>query len=308
MQISLLLFKQIVSMFLMIMMGYILVKTRLIKGEESKGISMVVLYLVMPCVIINSFQVEYSSETVHGLLLAFLAAVLIHVILLVLIYPLGKLCKLDEVEKASVIYSNAANLIVPIVTVVLGEEWVIYSCAFISVQLILLWSHCRSMLSGEKGFEVKKVLGNVNMLAIGVGMVLFFTGIRLPKVLADTVSSVSAMVAPASMFVIGMLIADVKLKEILMNRRIYFIMTLRMLVFPMIMLFVLKYSGLYRLAENGRTILLVSLLAAMTPPASTVTQMAQVYGRDARYASAVNIVSTFVCIVTMPIMVYLYML
>lgn len=308
MQISILLFKQILTMFIMIIMGYALVKTNIIKGEESKGISKIVLYLVMPCVILHSFQVEYSPQIVKGLLLALGAAIAMHLILLLLTYPMSKLWKLDAVEKASVIYSNAANLIVPIVIVVLGEEWVIYTCAFVSVQLLLLWSHCRSMLSGQTKFELKKVLSNVNMIAIAIGLVLFLTDLQLPGIISNTISSVSGMVAPASMFVIGMLIAEMRWKDIFSNKRIYFIMCLRMLVFPLIMLLLLKYSGLQNLVENGETILLVSLLAAMTPPASTVTQMAQVYGCDARYASAINIMCTIVCVITMPVMVYLYLL
>ena len=40
--------------------------------------------------------------------------------------------------------------------------------------------------------------------------------------------------------------------------------------------------------------------------ASSITQMAQVYHKDAQYASAINVVSTVLCVVTMPLMVTLY--
>ena len=70
----------------------------------------------------------------------------------------------------------------------------------------------------------------------------------------------------------------------------------------------LKFSGLASFAENGSQILLVTLLATITPSASTITQMAQVYGKDARYAGAINVITTLFCMITMPIMVYLYQL
>ena len=63
MQISILLMKQILELFLMILMGYVIVKTGLLKDEDSKVISKIVLYLIIPCVIINAFQVEYKFET-----------------------------------------------------------------------------------------------------------------------------------------------------------------------------------------------------------------------------------------------------
>lgn len=80
MEISLLLMQQIAELFLMILMGYVIVKAGLLKGEDSKVISKIVLYLIIPCVIINAFQVDYTSEKVQGLLLAFAASVMLQVL------------------------------------------------------------------------------------------------------------------------------------------------------------------------------------------------------------------------------------
>ena len=92
----------------------------------------------------------------------------------------------NPVEKASVMYSNAANMVIPVVMSVLGDEWVLYSSAFVSVQLVLLWTHCKSMLSNEKGFELKKIYTNINLIAIFIGILLFITKIHIPSVLQGT--------------------------------------------------------------------------------------------------------------------------
>ena len=136
MHISILLMEQIVELFIMILMGFIIVKAGIVKDEDSKVLSKVVLYLIIPCVIINAFQVDYTSETVKGLLIALTASVILQVMLLVIISIMGRLFHLNEVEIASVYYSNSGNLIVPIVTFILGQEWVLYGCVFMSVQLI----------------------------------------------------------------------------------------------------------------------------------------------------------------------------
>ena len=78
MTISILLMKQIAQLFLMIFMGYLIVKTGIVEDTDSKVLSKIILYLVIPCVIINAFQVDYTSDTVRGLLLAFIASVLTH--------------------------------------------------------------------------------------------------------------------------------------------------------------------------------------------------------------------------------------
>lgn len=58
---------------------------------------------------------------------------MIQVLLLIIISIAGKLLHLNEVEIASVYYSNSGNLIVPIVTFILGQDWVLYGCVFMSV-------------------------------------------------------------------------------------------------------------------------------------------------------------------------------
>lgn len=114
--------EQIVELFIMILMGFIIVKAGIVKDEDSKVLSKVVLYLIIPCVILNAFQVDYTSETVKGLLIALTASVILQVVLLVIISIMGRLFHLNEVEIASVYYSNSGNLIVPIVTFILGQE------------------------------------------------------------------------------------------------------------------------------------------------------------------------------------------
>lgn len=251
MEISILLMEQIAELFLMILMGYIIVKTGLLKGEDSKVISKIVLYLVIPCVIINAFQVDYTSEKVKELLLVFAASVLLQVILLAAVWGAGKVLKLNEVEATSIYYSNSGNLIVPLVTFILGKEWVLYGCVFMSVQLVFLWTHGKNTISREGKWDWKKIVFNVNMISVFAGVVLFFTKIRLPEIVDQALSSVGSMIGPASMIVTGMLIAEMNLRNIFENVKVYFISFLRLVVIPVISLAILKISGLVNIHPDG---------------------------------------------------------
>ena len=86
----------------------------------------------------------------------------------------------------------------------------------------------------------KKFILNINMISIAIGAILFFTRIRLPELITNTISSVGNMIGPASMIVTGMLFAGMDLKAIFANKRVYFISALRMLVIPLIALFLIK--------------------------------------------------------------------
>ena len=84
MQISLILAQQIAELFLILLIGCVLVKVRLLKSADSRVLSIVMVYAVMPCVIINAFQVDYSPAVVTGLLYAFALAIALHALLLLL--------------------------------------------------------------------------------------------------------------------------------------------------------------------------------------------------------------------------------
>lgn len=306
MHISLLLMEQIIQLFLMIFMGFVIVKARLLKSEDSRVLSVIVLYLIVPCVIINAFQVDYTKDTVQGLLIALAASVLTQIVLLIVISVFGKLIHLNEVEVASIYYSNSGNLIVPIVTFILGKEWVLYGCVFMSVQLVFLWTHCKKIISREASYDWKKIVLNINMISIVIGVILFFTRIHLPSDINSTLSAVGSMIGPASMIVTGMLFAGMDFKQIFANKRVYFVSFFRLIIVPVIALFLIKCSQLSTFSSNGNKLMMIVFLAIITPSASTVTQMCQVHGNDSQYASAINVVTTLLAIVTMPLMVMLF--
>lgn len=107
--ISLILAEKIFSLFLTMFMGYAVVHWGLLHAEDSKTLSLISLYLISPCVIISAFQVQYTPDVLHGLLLALAAAVLLHVGIIVVVNLLGHALHLDAVEKASMIYSKPAT-------------------------------------------------------------------------------------------------------------------------------------------------------------------------------------------------------
>ena len=296
MELSILLMEQIAKLFIMIFMGYAIVKMGFLKDEDSKVLSTLVLYLIVPCVILNAFQVDYTPEKVSGLMLACIASLLLLFILLPIVNLIGKVLHLNEVETMSIYYSNSGNMIVPLVAFMLDEEWVFYACVFMGIQTIFFWTHCKNVLSHEKGFNLKKIFTNINIITIIAAIVLFFAKIRLPEIITGTLSSVGAMVGPASM----------NIRKVLTNKKAYFIALMRLIGIPFIALLILKISGLVGWNADGKKILLIVFLAIIAPAASTVTQMSQVYGNDSRYASTINVLTTLGAIVTMPLMVLVF--
>jgi predicted permease len=306
--VAYLLSQQIIQLFLMMFCGFVLVRSKLLKSTDSKTLSILVVYLICPCTILNAFQIEYSSEAAANFLLAVGSAVTIHILLFLIVYGLSRIFHFTNIEKASLIYSNAGNLIIPLVTAILGEEWVLYASAFMVVQLFIIWTQGKSLVEGRKGSDLKAILTNVNLIACFVGLALFLLHIQLPSLLRNTVKTLGSTVGPVSMIMLGMILAGTDIVSMARGKRIWIITFFKMIAVPCLVLLIMKFSGIANLTPQGETIIYISLLATMTPSATTVTQMAQLYDQDVSYATAINTITTLVCIATMPLMTMLYYL
>jgi predicted permease len=205
-----------------------------------------------------------------------------------------------------VLYPNAASLVIPIVGFILGEEWVIYTCAFVVVQLCCIWTHGAHMFSGEQGFHWKKILLNPNIVSIAVGVTIFATGLRLPDFVTDVTSSLGGVFGYVAMLGGGMTAATINLKTMLKKRRLYLTVAMRCVLLPLLALVLIRCALPFLTVANADRLLLVSFLASMTPAATTIMQLAQLHGTEPDYAVSINVATTLTACLTMPLFVALY--
>lgn len=305
--ITLLLIEKIASLFLIMAVGFALVRLRLLKTGDSKTLSVLSVYAICPCAFISATQVDLTSDVLQGFLFAIVCAIVLQVGQILLTKILAKPLHLSPIERAASIYSNCGNLIIPLVGFILGDEWVVYSLAYMSVQTILIWTHGKSLISENHHIDVRGVLLNINLLAVAAGIVLMVLGIKLVEPFNTFTYDMGQMIGPAAMLVTGMIIGGMDLRQIVANKRVWLVAFIRLMLIPAIVTLVLKFSGIVTLVANGESILLITLLATITPSASTTVKMAQIYEKDAPYASAINVITTLGCILTMPIWVALFM-
>lgn len=300
------LFQQILMLFIMMGFGFGIVRLKLLKSTDSKILSILSVYLIMPCVNLNAFQISYTPEILKGFLVAVGVSLLLHILFFFFCGFLKTVLHMTEVERLSVIYPNAGNLVIPLVASLFGEEWVIYASAFMSVQLFWQWTHARSVMSRQTGVDLKKIFTNINLWTVIIGMTMFLFQIKFPSVPAGVIKSMAGMIGPISMIMIGMMIGGANLLSIIKNKRIYYVAFFRLIVIPLIGMVVLAITGKLLTFENETTILTIVLLAMITPVSATTTQLAQLYDNEVEYCSAINVMTTLLCILTMPLMIALF--
>ena len=118
---------KIASLFLIMLAGYVVVRCGFLRAEDSHTLSVLSLYLICPCSIISAFQIDSTPEIRSGLMLALIAGLVIQLALVLVVTLLKKPLRLEPVEQTSIIYSNSGNLIIPLVSALLGPEWIVYT-------------------------------------------------------------------------------------------------------------------------------------------------------------------------------------
>ena len=220
----------------------------------------------------------------------------------------NKFFKFNVVEQASVMYSNASYLVIPIISAILGPEWVIYTCGYVCCQTTFTWTHLVSLMSGENRISLKNIVRNLNLITVAIGMILFITQIRLPAMILDPISSIGSCVGAMSMLTLGMSLGNADFKEIFSNGKAMLVVVCKLIVFPIIITTVLVLIRLGRIFDGAQTVLLITVLTTASPTGVIVTQMAQLFDRDKEYAGIINVMGVIFAIFTMPFMAYYYLL
>lgn len=306
--LSLALLEKIGSLSIYIILGFIAVRCKVMKYEDSKAISSFALYFVTPCAMLDAFQYEYSSSKLLGMGISMLGVLVVCVVFAVLTVLLRKPLKLSDVDYLSMMYPNAGNFMLPLISMALGGDWVIYCCPFFMVMNLMLFTHCKSVLSGQRGFHWGMIFKNVVILSAFAGFAMFLLNWKLPGIVGSVVSDFGSMMGPLYMFIVGMIIGNADLKPIFLNKRALLICFGRLVLFPVVSMLVIRVSGLLSIHPDAQKILLIVVLTAGAPTAVMVTQFTQMYRstEEAEFASSVNIISSLLCLFTIPCLSQLY--
>ena len=306
MDLSLALMSNIAVMLIWVLVGYLAVKLSVLKTEDSRLLSSLTIYIFCPCMILMAFQIDLTPERLHGFLYAMAFVFVIYIVWIVITQLIKKPLSLDPVDTTSLVYSNVGNLVIPLVSMTLGEEMTFYAAAIQVPFNLLFWTHGNSILQEQAGVNWEKLLKNINLIAVFLGLILLALQVRIPEIMKKTLNGLSACVAPCSMMSVGLVLAGTSVKNIFTCKRAYGILLGRLIVFPLIALGILWCSGLLNHHPELTGILLISFMSLAAPTASNVAQMAVIYDQRTTEASIYNILSLFFCVLTIPLIIWVY--
>lgn len=293
-------FRQVCILFLLMGVGFALNKTKKLTKTVNKYISDIVVTIVAPCVIIQSFERDFDPSMLKNLLLSLAAAVALHTVMIIAVHftVRGDNEKSTRVLKFAAVFSNAGFVAIPLQSALLGTDGVFCGAAYLAVFNIALWSYGIFEISGDKSLITpKKLLFSPGIIGILIGVAIFITSAKLPYVVDSTLGYISALNVPLPMFLVGYYLADTDILSALKDIKIYFCIILRLLVFPLAGLAVMYLVGL-------RGIVLTSTVIALSAPVgATASMFSEKFDGDTDLSVKLVSISTLLSIVTMPIVV-----
>lgn len=306
MEISLILLSKLTSMMLMAVVGYAVVKIGVLRQDDSRVLSALLVYVLQPCMLIRCFMIDLTADRLRGFVTTMLFGFAAQFLWIFLTWITKRPLHLRAVDRSTLIYSNCGNLILPLVSMALGDDMIFYCSAYTVSFNILFWTHGYSLIRGDRGINIKKLIKNPTLIALLIGLVLMVTGIRLPTVIDSALEGFQNMVAASSMMLVGMVLAGSNLRTVFMNKKAYFISIGRLFILPIITLLLLYATGFLQRNPELAPMFLISMLAVSAPSASSNVQLAVLYDRDPLDASIYNVMSTLFCMFSMPLMILLY--
>lgn len=298
MNIAALLLNQIAIMFILMAIGYGLYKLKFISDQGSKDIGKILLYLVIPIVIVNNFMIDLNAENVEALIHSTVISFICMVIAMIISYIFFG--KRDGIANFSSTFSNAGFIGIPLVQATLGANAVFYISIMIVMINVLQWTYGVFIITGDSSvMSLKKIVTNPIVIAVILGLLVFLLQIRFPSTIMSVCSNITGLNTPLAMIVSGVYLAQSDLKAMLVNKKIYLVSMMRLIVIPLITVCVFKF-----LPFGNETLKLAILITAACPVGSNVAIFAQAY--DADYHSAVEQVcmTTILCLLTLPLIIY----
>ena len=297
----------LVSLFALIAVGYIAMRSGILKPESSSYFSTLLMKITLPCTIfISLVQREYNPSFIHDSIIIIIAGLIAFPAMM---YASRYLAVLFGVPKDSrgvwaflCAYNNSGFMGFPIALALFGGEGlalsVMLNIAFnMTIYTIGAMELTRDNPEHEAGgLNVKQIIFSGINISTLLSIIFYFGRIELPEIIATPVSYLSGITTPLSMIIIGMALAHSKGAEIFTDIHAWVCTAMRLVVFPVLIWAVLKVIPL---GSNPLVGAVFVLIMAM-PGASVTAVLCEMYGGNMHFAAKAMFLQNLLCVLTIP--------
>lgn len=296
---------QMIQLFIMITVGFIVAKMGLIQSDFNQRLTKFVLNLTMPCMIVASVMSSQSYQIA-------LKDIMISTVLLVLVLPVfAYLCirflpleKYKGLYMFMIMYPNVGFMGFPLMQSIFGSESIL-STAIINMGFNLSL-FTLGIIVMNYGQNQRPDLNIKNLLSPGVissllAILIYILKITVPQVIVNPITLIGNMTTPLAMMIIGATLSLYNFKEIFSDIKVYVFTIFIDVVVPIV------FFPLITLLIQDSMIQGITLIIIAMPVANGAVLFAKTYGQDEFLAAKTVFISTMMAILTIPLLVYLFL-
>lgn len=307
--------KNVIVFIALAIPGYLLIKCKVLKNENSVVLSKILSLVAMPFLIISgTLSINFNGETITNLVWAGVLGVIFTFILFFLSKitatksfdknnPLGK-DKIQGMERFCAIFPNNGFLGIPLAIAVFGSNSLIVAYLVIVniVNNTLIYTLGVYLISGDKkSIDIKKILLNPVLLGFIAGLILNLTKVTnfLPEV-ATYSEHFKNLITPISMTILGMKMGNIRFGLLFSSWKMYYVSFIKLIIGPVLTVGITM--ALCPLLNIDRNMIMSMFMAFSISTAALSTAIADTYDGDIQNGTIYTLGSTVLSIITIPLL------
>lgn len=302
----LVIFEKMALLVIILALGYMCAKLRLVGPEFNKGLSKMVMNVFLAGMILSSVINKDLDMTKGDMLFGIGMLTVMQLICLAVGYITPAAMRIKGGDKGMyrlvTSFSNLGFMGVPVIAAVYGENAILFaSLGNIPFSILLYTVGVMFLQHGSDNKEKinLKSMINVPIIATVIATVIFVFEIPMPLLVEDVASMLSDACIPLSMMCIGLSLGNVSIKDAFIHPRIYGMNFMRLVAAPIAVWFVLHFF-ITDIVMLGSIV-----IVAACPPAVVCAILGMDYGRDGVEASETIFVGTVLSMFTIPLLISL---
>ena len=238
--------KQMIIIFALIMAGFFLHKRRIISSAASKDMSALVLNLCSPALIISSMFSDLTSISRKNVGLVALIGVLCFVFLIILGFALTKILRVPVSQREAYIlmtvFGNLGFIGLPVASAVLGPKSMVYVIVFNFLFNVVIFTFGIMLVKkGVDGVEQSWTdIFSPGFIACILAFIIYWFNIKIPADLQSLVNYCGNACTLLSLLVIGMSLVGMNLGSVFKNKRLLLFTAVRFIAVPIALALLLK--------------------------------------------------------------------
>lgn len=289
------------ALLIMIGTGYCITKRGMLDEHTNNQMSALIVNVFNPFLVFSSAADSVGLISINTMKIVGLIAIGMFVFFIIAGMVLSPFFDQDfeqrKLFQMMFVFSNLGFIGIPVVTNILGSEYVVYVTEFVLVYTIVFYTYGIMLADGKLSLSSFKSMINPGMLSGAAALLVVIFNLQIPDFIKTAVTYLGNVTSPMALIAVGFSLAHSDIKKIFGELRLYIFAVIKLLLIPLFALPILR-----RILDDV-TLLSVCMIMFGMPVGNMPLILANQKGVEGSTCSSAIIVTTIFCVVTIPILI-----